>query len=319
VVATHWRDGPLRACAPSLPEAGAKGRVSRPGPSISLRNPYPAPFQARQDLTLGGRPDLDRALDELESGEDERLSVRVERLLRDKYESERKMSAILEDLAAVKGIREQVFVLDEKRRCTQASLANAEVDDNGRPIAERLDELAACATEAGRRISALQDILHRLEQLESAFADDQADLDPLTRGDGGMRSLLVAADASYEVLIKSLDELEANLPARVDELLNGKRMAELRMEALKSLFGKLGAVETDIGSLLASHIGSLNAHVSIRDAGDGHFAVRLGEDVSRQREMSSEGGLANEQHKTALSGAFRADGIIRPQNGGQTA
>jgi hypothetical protein len=216
------------------------------------------------NMTRAAQTELNRALDQIELGEDERLSLRAERLLRDKLEVERRMGAIAELVATVKEVRQDVVGLDRKRRTIEQSLAAAEVDDLGRPVAEHLREFTDYAIKAQRRLHALQDMQRQLKELETAVTNSQAALEPLARDGSGIKSVLVSTSALRDELAKSLDALEGDgetsLSGRVGELLRSKREAELRIEALKAAFASLASIQTDIGSLLTSVMDSLGTH-----------------------------------------------------------
>jgi hypothetical protein len=255
------------------------------------------------DLTRSSQRELDRALDELELGEDEGgLSRRVERLLGDKCEAEQRVASITEKLGTIREARQEIVILDRKRRHIEQSLAEAEVDEGGCSVATRLNELTGFTVEAQRRIVVLQDMLRQLNEQEIALTNSHADLEPLIREDGGIKSHVAAASNLHGALTRSLDELEADGPAtlsaRVEGLSQDKRVVETRIAALTEGFGKVAAIETDINTLLMSVMGSLSAHAPINGGGGGNSRVSSGEGTAQQDGVTHGIGLAKGHPKT---------------------
>lgn len=272
------------------------------------------------DLVRASQTDLNRALDKVEGADGERLSICVERLLGDKRDVERRTAAIAEQLETIREVQQDIVILDRKRRYVTQSLAEAQVDEAGCDIADRLTELTAFTTEARRRISVLQDLLHQLKELEAALTGSQAELEPLVRNHSGIRSLLDATSALRNELSRSLDQLESSgertsLSARVEELIEWKRAAELRIEALNSAFKQLAATETDIDALFTSVAGSLSAYAPIDAGADGHSGASSADSAPRCERTSQETGLADSRRKTSWMHLFRANGLP----GGATA
>jgi chromosome segregation ATPase len=265
------------------------------------------------DSVRGTQTDLNRALDKLETADGERLSIRVESLLGDKREVERRMAAIAEQLATIREIQQDIVILDRKRRHVTQLLAEAQVDEAGCSIADRLTELTAFAAEAYGRTAVLQDRLCQLKELETALTGSQAELEPLISDHGGIKSLLTAANTSRNELTRLLDELEssgghANLSTLVAELIEWKQAAELRIEAVNSVFKQLGAIETDIDALFTSAAGRLSAYLPIDAGGDGHSGATSADSSARWERTSQESGPAETRHKISWTHIFRANG-----------
>lgn len=272
------------------------------------------------DLVRASQTDLNRALDKLETADGERLAICVEKLLGDKRDVERRMAAIAEQLATMREVQQDVVILDRKRTCVTQLLAEAQVDEAGCDIADRLTELTAFTTDAHRRISVLEYLVHQIKELEAALSSSQAELEPLIRNHSGIRSLLHATSALRNELTSSLDQLESSgeqtsLSARVEELIKWKRAAELRIEALNGDFKQLAAIETDIDALFTSVAGSLSAYAPIDGSADGHSGASSADSPPRWEGTSQETGLTETRRKISWMHIFRANGLP----GGATA
>jgi len=266
------------------------------------------------DSVRGSQTDLNRALDKLEAADGERLSIRVETLLGDKRDVERRMAAIAEQLATIREIQQDIVILDRKRRHVTQSLAEAQLDEAGCSIADRLTELTAFTTEAHGRISVLQDRLCQLNELETALKGSQAELELLVSDDRGIKSRLTATNTLRNELTGLLDELEssggqANLSMLVAELIDWKRAAELRIEAVNSVFKQLGAIETDIDALFTSAAGRLSAYLPIDADGDGHPGAASADKSARWERPAQEIGSAETRHRISWTHIFRANGL----------
>lgn len=266
------------------------------------------------DFVHGSQIDLNRALDKLESADGGRLAICVESLLGDKRNVERRMAAIAEQLATIRDIQQDIVILDRKRRQVAQLLTEAQVDEAGCSIADRLTELTAFTTDAHQRISALQDLLCQLKGLETALARSQAELEPLIGDHRGIKSLLTETSTLRSELTRLLDGLEssggqANLSVLVAELIEWKRAAELRIEGVNSAFKQLAAVETDIGALFTSAAGSLSPYLPADVGGDGISGASSAENSVRWEKVSQETGSAETRHKLSWMHLFRANGV----------
>jgi hypothetical protein len=274
------------------------------------------------DLVGASQADLNRSLDKLELRDGEGLSVCVEKLLGDKRDVERRTAAITEQLATLREVQNDIIILDRKRTQLTGRLAEAEVDDAGQPISDRLTELTAFATEAQLRICVLQDLLRRLKELETVLSGSEAALQPLKNGHGGIGSLLSVTGALRNELTRSLDELESpgaqtSLSIRVEELIAWQRMAEARIAALNSVFKQLGAVETEIDALFTSVMGSLSAHAPIDAGGDRHCEALSADGSSRLETKPHETALNEIRPKISWTHIFHANGLPWWHNGTQ--
>ena len=272
------------------------------------------------DLVRGSQIDVNRRLDKLESAGGEKLSICVERLIGDKRDAERRMAAIAEQVATMREVQQDTAILDRKRGHVEQVLAEAQVDETGCSIADRLTELNDFTREASRHIAVHQDVLRQLNEADAALTRSRAELEPLIRDHGGIRSLLAEASALRDELSRSLDELESsggevNLSGLVAELTEWKRAAELRIEAVNSHFTQLAAIEADIGALFTSVAGSLSAYVPHDAGGDGHSKVLSPDSASRWETVPQEPGSAETRHKISWMHIFRANGVP----GGTTA
>lgn len=267
------------------------------------------------DVVRESQTDLNRALDRLESADGERLSSRVESLLGNKREVERRMAAIVEHLAAIREMQQDIVILDRKRRHVTQLLTEAQRDDAGCSIADRLTELTAFTTEAHGRIAALQERLCQLKELETALTGSQAELEPLIGDQHGIKSLLTSTGALRNELTRSLDELETsggqgNLSVLVAELIEWKRAAELRIEAVNAVFKQLGAIETDIDALFTSAAGRLRAYlpIDVDSDGDGHSEAASADGAARWEGTAQETRSAETRHRISWTHIFRANG-----------
>jgi len=212
--------------------------------------------------------ELNERLDWLEADGDERLTRRIEVLLKSKQQTEQRMAGLSACLTTIQTIRKDFITLTEKQAQVERLLVEAEMDDEGRSLAERLNALNDVITQAQARLANLQNMLLRLNGMKDDLINCQANLVPLQKPDGGLKFVLGELHLLRDQLTKSLEELESEgempLAARVEALLQNKRGSELRIEALKAAFSDLEGMRTDIGSLFVGLMATLSAHADLR-------------------------------------------------------
>jgi hypothetical protein len=212
--------------------------------------------------------ELNRRLDQLETVGEERLTTRVELLLKSKRETEQRMTGLSECLTKIQTIRQDFITLKEKQVHVEHSLVEAETDDKGRGLAERLSDFNEFMTQAHARLADLENTVLKLNGIKADLAGCQTDLDQLRNPDAGILSIIGTTQSHSDHLLRCLDELELGgevaLAARVEGLLQNKRGSELRIEALKAAFSELEIVRTDIGSLFSGLMTTLSAHADLR-------------------------------------------------------
>jgi chromosome segregation ATPase len=187
--------------------------------------------------------ELNKRLDWLETIGEERLTTRVELLLKSKRETEQRMAGLSECLTTIQTIRNDFITLKEKQAQVERSLVEAETDDKGRGLVERLNDLNDFMTQAHARLADLQNTLLRLNGIRADLVRCQTDLDQLRKPDEGILSIIGEAQSQSDQLVKCLEELElgGEIPfaARMESLLQNKRESDLRIEALKAAFSEL--------------------------------------------------------------------------------
>jgi hypothetical protein len=232
-----------------------------------------APLQHAQAgiaATLGEVDALDRQLvanlEKLEGDGSQSLAARVEALLAGKGESDRRIADLNDQLATIQTLRDDVLALDRIQAQIARALAEAETDDGGRSLVDRLNEFNAFAAQARLRFEDLEASLAILNDVRGELTARHAALAPLQDSETGVRSMLGEVRFLHDRLTRILNDLELDgektLGGRVDELISSKREAHLRIAALTEAFTKLDTTRQEIGALFASLAATLNTYIA---------------------------------------------------------
>lgn len=211
-------------------------------------------------------------LEKLEGDGAQPLAARVEALFAGKGESDRRIADLNDHLATIRTLRDDVLALDRLQAQIARALAEAETDDGGRSLADRLNEFNTFASQARVRFEDLEASLAMLKDVRSELAARHAALAPLQDSETGVRSLLGEVRFLHDRLTRILSDLELDgdktLSGRVDELISSKRDAHLRIAALAEAFTKLDTTRQEIGTLFASLAATLQTYIA--PSLDGH-------------------------------------------------
>lgn len=217
-------------------------------------------------------------LEKLEGDESQPLAARVQALVAGKGESDRRIADLNDQLATIQTLRDDVLALDRLQAQIARALAEAETDDGGRSLADRLNEFNAFASQARVRFEDLEASLAMLKEVRSELAARHAALAPLQDSETGVRSTLGEVRFLHDRLTRILNDLELDgdksLSGRVDELISSKREAHLRIAALAETFIKLDTTRQEIGTLFSSLAATLHSYVA--PPLDGHRPEKQG-------------------------------------------
>ena len=208
------------------------------------------------------RDQLTDALDQVESGGDEKLSSRVEALSRSKIEIEQRVARVDDCFNILDAIRLDFEELRERRARLERSLNEVETDSSGRSLADRQNALNEFIVESRMRLGKLQDSSATLNQFKEALAKSQAELAPLQAPVFGIEALIGEVNTHRDLLIKTLGEIEfkgdEKLSSRVEALSNNKLEIDARIARVFENFTKLDSMRKDIGEIFTSIRGTLN-------------------------------------------------------------
>ena len=207
---------------------------------------------------------LGKDLDRLELDGDEKLVARVEMLAKSKAEAERRIAEINDCAATAETICKEYVALQDLQANLERSLAQAETDESGRSLLDRLDECSQFAVQARARFEDLDKSLVVLNAIKEELVHRSGALAPLRDAQGGIAAVLGETRALRDRLARILDELEFDGPetlaARVDGLARDRREAERRIAMLTDTFAELGAIRNEVGTLFERLNSALDAH-----------------------------------------------------------
>jgi hypothetical protein len=205
---------------------------------------------------------LSKTLDELESSGDEKLSLRVEALSKNKLEIERRVAQLDDSCNILDAIRLDFEELRERQAHLEHSLAAVETDPGGASLVDRQDALNEFIRQSRLRLRKIQDSSATLSQFKEELAKSQARLVPLQAPVYGIEALIREVIAGHEILIKTLGEIEIkgdeNLNSRVEALTTNKIEIDERIARIFEDFQKLDSMRKNIGEMFTSIRGTLN-------------------------------------------------------------
>ncbi len=118
--------------------------------------------------------ELFRAIEKLESHGDETLAARVEALAKGKIDTEQRIARLDECFATLDAIRRSFEELKERQGDLERSLADVEVDADGKTLAGRLSALNEFAVQTRVRLRVLQDSLATLNEFKDELEMSKA-------------------------------------------------------------------------------------------------------------------------------------------------
>ena len=228
---------------------------------VPLRSPE-AGIDALIDELHLARDQLNITLDELESSGDEKLSQRVEAFSRSKLEIEQRVARVDDCFNILDTIRLDFEELRERQAHLQRALAEVETDASGTSLIDRQNALNEFVIQSRLRLGTLQESLAALNQFKEELGKSQAGLVPLQAPVFGIEALIGEVNASRDLLIKTLGEIEFNgnekLSARVEALAGNKREIDEKIARVFENFQMLDSMRKDIGTIFTSIRSTLN-------------------------------------------------------------
>lgn len=205
---------------------------------------------------------LAKSLDELETGGEAPLPTRVETLSKNKIEIQQRLARVDESFNILKSIRLDFGEFGQRQAQLNRSLAEVEIDADGKTLAERQNALNEFVVQSRQRLGALQETLATLNAFKAELSKSQADLNPLKAPAFGIEAVIAEVGATRDLLAKTVGEIEANagvtLASRVVALTESKREVEDRLARVFDNFNALDALRKDIGGIFATIRNSLN-------------------------------------------------------------
>ena len=228
---------------------------------VPLSAPDAGIYALIAELRLRG-DQLTAALDQLETSGDEKLDARVEALSRNKIEIGQRFARLDDGFNILEAIRLDFEELRERQAHLERSLAEVETDPGGKSLIDRQNALNEFVIQSRLRLSAVQDSLTTLNQFKEALAKSQAELVSLQAPVFGIEALIGELNTSRDILIKTLDEIEATgaegLSSRVEALSMNKSEIDERIARVFENFQKLDSMRKNIGEIFTSIRGTLN-------------------------------------------------------------
>ncbi|MDA9492169.1 hypothetical protein [Bradyrhizobium sp. CCBAU 11361] len=205
---------------------------------------------------------LAKSIDELETGGEAPLGRRVEALSKNKIEIEQRLARIDDSFNILKAIRLDFEELGQRQAQLERSLADVEIDADGKTLPDRQNALNDFVIQSRQRLGALQETLATLNAFKTELSKSQADLVPLKAPVFGIEALIAEVGTTRDLLATTVGEIEANggvpLASRVDALTKSKREVEDRLARIFDNFNALDALRKDIGGIFSTIRNSLN-------------------------------------------------------------
>jgi len=205
---------------------------------------------------------LTKMLDELESSGDDKLSLRVENLSKNKAEIAQRVAHVDDSFHILDSIRLDLEELRERRTHLERSLAAIETDSSGATLLDRQNALNEFIVDCRLRLRNLQDFSTTLGQFKDELAKSQTDLAPLQGPVYGIEALIAEVNAGHAILSKTLSEIELKgdekLTSRVEAIATSKVEIDERVAKVFEDFQKLDSMRKNIGEVFTSIRGTLN-------------------------------------------------------------
>ncbi len=149
---------------------------------------------------------------------------------------------------------EPVFTeLADRQRQLDRSLAELELTDSKKNIADRMKELDGDVSKIRARLNALQESFTTLNRFKDELGKSRTELEPLRAPEAGINTLIAELRSSRDQLAKTLDELETSgeepLSSRVEALSASKLELERRVARVDDCANILDAIRLDFEEL----------------------------------------------------------------------
>jgi len=197
--------------------------------------------------------ELSKSLDAVETRNDEKLAVHADTLARNKRDAEQRMNQLVESAGLLDTIRTSFHDLGDRAERLSRSLAEIEVDGQGRSLVERQNELNAFVDASRGRLGTLEHTLGLLNRFKEELDKYQRELGPLQSPNSGIEAAIADLNGRRDKLHQSLSELEeANgerLAGRVEAIHRNKVETEQRIAEAVGHFTRLDALRGDVEGL----------------------------------------------------------------------
>jgi DNA repair exonuclease SbcCD ATPase subunit len=260
VTSIHDRQGTLRETLATLNRFMEEMNKSQ-AELVPLRAPESGIYALIAELR-SRHEQLTATLDELESSSDEKLGARVEVLSSNKLEIQQRVARLDDCFNILDTIRLDFEELKQHQAHLERSLAEVETDPAGRSLVDRQNAVSDFVIQSRLRLRKLQESSATLNQFKEDLARSQVELGPLRAPVFGIEALIGDVNASRDVLIKTLGEIEIRgdeeLGSRVDALSRNKLEIDQRIARVFENFQKLDSMRKDIGEIFTSIRSTLN-------------------------------------------------------------
>ena len=196
---------------------------------------------------------LSKALDEIDTRDGEKLSVRADTLARNKRDTEQRIAQMLDSATVLDSIRTAFHELAERAERLVRSLSEIEIDPDGRNLVDRQNELNQFVDQSRGRLGTLEHTLGLLNRFKEELDKYQRELAPLQSPTSGIEAAISDLHGRRERLNLSLIELEeANgerLSGRVEAIHRNKVETEQRIAEAVGHFSRLDALRKDVDGL----------------------------------------------------------------------
>ncbi len=197
--------------------------------------------------------ELSKAIDGIDIRDGEKLSVRADTLARNKRDAEQRMAQLLESSTVLDSIRTAFHELAERAERLARSLSEIEIDQDGRNLVDRQNELNQFVDRSRGRLGTLEHTLGLLNRFKEELDKYQRELAPLQSPTTGIEAAIADLHGRRDRLDLSLQELEEmngeRLSGRVEAIHRNKVETEQRIAEAVGHFSRLDALRKDVDGL----------------------------------------------------------------------
>jgi predicted nucleic acid-binding Zn-ribbon protein len=249
----------------------ALGSLSRIRTELDEARTRLDPLQAEREgihplsqLCLKLRDDLVSALGSLEGSGETSLASRVESLTASKADIHQRMGLVEQSLSTLDAVRRDYVAVQDHHGHVTRSIAELEVDKDGRRLSDRMDDMRTGISDSRARLLLLKDALISLEGMGTDLQATQNMLQPLKSSESGIAATELSVRSFGDRLRETLAALESDgqnsIFARLDTLKQDKADIEDRIRQLEGCLAGLDHIRGESQSLLSR----LNQEVSKR-------------------------------------------------------
>jgi hypothetical protein len=190
------------------------------------------------------------------------LQSRIDEIRRRQHALRTQLGSVSEKRRVIEPMLGEV---KERQALIERALGDLEKDETGKTLDARLEETEGFLSRGHTRLTGLESIFGKFEQVRDGLQQLQNDMTPLRSSELGIKALVNQVGALQKEVDTALLSLEKDdsgtISEKLDRLTKGKSELEQRMATLTENFGSLEAIRRDIGE----HFQRLNATL------DGHL------------------------------------------------